>query len=180
MQNKIRIHQDSWTCSRVQRVVAAICYQTKQLDSERRAHCYTFTRFLPISRSTELSCATTSHPEVAREIFQWNVSSGLSRCLFHSVRTIINICETQWRNAAAVVVMNTPEFNQTWLQRAAFTVYFLRRAGGGAGVPVIYYGNALIMHAMHFLFSFRFIYHSKVILRSWFSLRLSVSTSRCF
>lgn len=69
--------------------------------------------------------------------------------------------------------MNIPEFNQTWLQRAAFTVHFLRRAGGGAGVPVIYDGNALIMHSMPFLFSFWFIYdqiHWKVICRSWFQL----------
>lgn len=140
VQINIIIHRDSWTCNRVQRVVAATCNTTiARLWTKSSAHCCTSTRFLPISRSTEVSCATTSHPEVGREFFQWNVPSSLSRCLFHSVSTIINICETQCRDAAAVVVMNTPEFNQTWLPRAAsaFTVHFLRRAGGGAGVPGI-------------------------------------------
>lgn len=74
------------------------------LDYEGRAHCCTFTRFLPISTSTQISCATTAHPEVGWDFFQLNVSSSSSRCPFHSVSTTINICKTQWRNATSVVL----------------------------------------------------------------------------
>lgn len=93
---------------------------------------------------------------------------------FRSVSTTINICKThRWRNTA-VVLMNIPEFNQTWLQRAALTVHFLRGASGGAGVPVIYDGNALILRSIQSCFIYDQT-HSKVICRSWFLLLLSFS-----
>lgn len=109
-------------------------------------------------------------PGSKMRFFQWNVSCCSSRCPFHSVSTTINICSSAEKcNRCRVNEHPGVQPNLT----PACCVHFLRRAGGGAGVPVIYDGNALIMHLMPFLFSFWFIYdqiHWKVICRSWFQL----------